>query len=86
MYISLFQIQADMNCCGCIPVKVGASLIAFIGILICAIELTLFVPYLMNQNECNYNIKVWRSFSIGMSYYISHFDLNCMYQHRLHQY
>ena len=41
-----------MKCCHCIPVQVGAILIAIVGLLICAMELTLLVPYLMNPDAC----------------------------------
>ena len=50
-----------MKCCGCIPIKVGASLIAFFGILICAMELTLLVPYLIEPKGCNYDITKFNS-------------------------
>ena len=41
-----------MKCCHCIPVQLGTCLIAIVGLLICAMELTLLVPYLMNPDSC----------------------------------
>ena len=41
-----------MKCCHCIPVQLGTCLIAIVGLLICVMELTLLVPYLMNPDSC----------------------------------
>ena len=39
-----------MKCCHCIPLHVGAIIIGIFGLLICAIELSVLVPYILNFN------------------------------------
>lgn len=35
------------KCCCCISVHVGASILGFLGLLVCALELVLLIPYLL---------------------------------------
>ena len=39
-----------MKCCHCIPLHVGAIIVGIFGLLICAVELSVLVPYMLNFN------------------------------------
>ena len=41
------------KCCCCISVHHGAAILGFIGTVICALELVVLIPYLLNIDEFN---------------------------------
>ncbi len=43
------------KCCCCISVHVGAAILGFIGAVICALELVVLIPYLLDVDENVFN-------------------------------
>lgn len=43
------------KCCCCISVHVGASILGFLGLLICALELAVLIPYMLEVDPDTFN-------------------------------
>jgi len=43
------------KCCCCIPIVVGAAILGVIGLLFCALELTVLIPYLLDVDVQTFN-------------------------------
>ena len=43
------------KCCCCISVHVGASILGFLGFLICALELAVLIPYMLDIDPETFN-------------------------------
>jgi len=43
------------KCCCCIPIVVGAAILGVIGLLLCALELTVLIPYLLDIDVQTFN-------------------------------
>lgn len=43
------------KCCCCISVHVGASILGFLGFLICALELAVLIPYMLDLDPETFN-------------------------------
>ena len=43
------------KCCCCISVHVGATILGFLGFLICAVELAALIPYMLDIDPETFN-------------------------------
>lgn len=49
------QIAKMRKCCCCISVHIGAALLGTIGFIICAAEIVVLIPYLLNVTDLQWN-------------------------------